>query len=279
MDAELCEGQFEERKLKVIGECKLAPEVFDEVAPRLEEFMQPFVDHLGRRELRQHALTMVRGLMSDLDHKNVESIAYLHNQDRVALQRFVGAAKWDDMLLRDELASQIGRELGEPDGVLVFDPSAFAKSGRESVGVARQWCGRLGKVDNCQVGIYLAYVSSREHALVDVRLFIPKEWTQDKERLKKAGVPPETKYRTRHELSLEMLDRHGKRLPHGWISGDDEMGRPTWFRRALHERGERYLLAVPCNTLIRDLEVEPPTRSLFGLPAKRPWLRVDNWLD
>ena len=110
-------------------------------------------------------------------------------------------------------------------------PSAFPKSGRESVGVARQWCGRLGKIDNCQVAIYLGYVSRHEHALVDARLYLPKEWTKDKARMKKAGVPKGTKYRTRHELALEMLDQHGAKLPHRWVTGDDEMGRPHWFRR------------------------------------------------
>jgi SRSO17 transposase len=278
MDAECFEDQFEERKLQVIAECKLAPEVFHEVVPRLEAFMQPFVERLNRCDQGAHARTMIRGLVSDLKNKNVESIAYLHDQDRNCLQHFMGVSKWNDALLRDELALQIGRDLGEPDGVLVFDPSSFPKSGRESVGVARQWCGRLGKIENCQVGVYLGYVSSCEHTLVDMRLFLPKEWTQDKKRMKKAGVPAGTKFHTRHELALEMLDRHGQTLPHRWIAGDDEMGRPAWFRRDLRDRGEQYLLAVPCNTLIRDLEVEPPARSQFGRPPMRPWIRVDAWL-
>lgn len=156
--------------------------------------------------------------------------------------------------------------------------SSFPKSGRESVGVARQWCGRLGKVENCQVAVYLGYVSRHEHALVDTRLYLPQEWTKDKARMKKAGVPPGTKYRTRHQLALEMLDQHGAALPHRWITGDDEMGRPYWFRRDLQQRGEQYLLAVPSNTLVRDLEVEPPTGSGKGRPPARPWVRVDKWL-
>src|SRR6266480_1002967 len=116
--------------------------------------------------------------------------------------------------------------------LLVFDPSGFPKSGRESVGVARQWCGRLGKVDNCQVAIYLGYVSRKGHTLVDTRLYLPKEWTKDKARLDKAGVPKACRaYRTRHQLALEMLAENGTCLPHRWIAGDDEMGRPSWFRR------------------------------------------------
>jgi len=168
--------------------------------------------------------------------------------------------------------------LGHDDGVLVFDPSAFAKSGTESVGVARQWCGRLGKVDNCQVALSLGYVSAKGHTLVDMRLSLPKEWTQDKPRLDKAGVPPAQRgYRTRHQLALDMLEQDGASLPHGWIAGDDAMGRPYWFRRRLDRLGERYLLAVPGNTLMRDLEAAPPTSSGRGRHPQRPWQRVDAW--
>ena len=278
MDAKFSEREFQARKASVLEECQLAPQVFEDVSPRLEQFMQPFVDCLARKEQVAHALTFVRGLLSDLDRRNVESIAYRFGEERMPLQWFIGMSKWDDRPLREELTRQIARDLGDPDGVLVFDPSAFPKSGRESVGVARQWCGRLGKVDNCQVAVYLGYVSCREQTLVDTRLYLPKEWTKDKPRMKKAGVPQGTMYRTRHQLALEMLDQHGANLPHRWIAGDDEMGRPYWFRRALRERGEQYLLAVPCNTLIRDLEVEPPASSGKGRPANRPWVRVDHWL-
>jgi SRSO17 transposase len=104
--------------------------------------------------------------------------------------------------------------------VLVFDPSGFPKSGRQSVGVARQWCGRLGKIDNCQVAIYMGYVSRHEHALVDTRLYLPKEWTTDRKRCQAAGVPQGTRYRTRHQLCLEMLQKHGRPPKHPWTRVD-----------------------------------------------------------
>lgn len=269
--------EFEARKEELVAECNVAPQVFDRVMPRLERFMKPFVDSLVRREQVEHAGTFVRGLLSDLEHKNTESIAYRFGQDRMPLQWFIGVSSWDDAPLRNELGRQVGEQLGEVDGVIVFDPSAFPKSGSESVGVARQWCGRLGKVDNCQVGIYMGYASSREHALVDMRLYLPKEWTKDRKRRKKAGIPKEVRYRTRHQLCLEMLENHGKQLPHSWIAGDDEMGRPYWFRRRLNELIERYLLAVPSNTLVRDLHADPPEYSGRGRWPKRPWVRVDRW--
>jgi SRSO17 transposase len=272
------DARFEARKRELLEECRMAPEVFARVMPRLRQFLTPFETEFVRCEACQHAATYVSGLLSDLEHKNVESIAYRFGQERQPLQRFIGWAPWDDAPLRTELARQIGDELGEPDGVIVFDPSAFPKSGHDSVGVARQWCGRLGKNDNCQVAVYMGYVSAQEHALVDTRLYLPKDWTRNKARLDKAGVPRDRRqHRTRHQLCLEMLAQRGPLLPHAWIAGDDEMGRPTWFRRKLRALNEHYLLAVPCNTNIRDLETDPPAYSGHGRKPKPPWQRVDAW--
>jgi SRSO17 transposase len=175
------------------------------------------------------------------------------------------------------LAEQVGSQLGAPDAVLVFDPSAFPKKGTKSVGVGRQWCGRLGKVENCQVGTYLGYVSRVEQALVDVRLYLTKEWAKDKARRKQAGVRPEIRFRTRHELALEMLDEKGSLLPHAWVSGDDEMGRSTQFRQDLRRRHEQHLLAVLSNTMVRDSAAEPPPYRGRGPRPQAPFQRVNRW--
>jgi SRSO17 transposase len=121
-------------------------------------------------------------------------------------------------------------------------------------------------------------VSRKGHPLVDLRLYLPQEWTQDKARLDKAGVPQVHRgYRTRHQLALEMLATHGAALPHRWIAGDDEMGRPYWFRRRLASLGERSLLAVPSHTTIRDLETPPPAYGGTGRHPTRPWQSVVAW--
>jgi len=246
---------------------------------RLNTFMEPFVEAYRMKAQRNHAVHYVSGLCSDLHRKNGESIAYHFGQSRKGIQHFIGESEWNDEPLRDELTRQIGDELGEADGVLAFDPSSFPKSGQQSVGVVRQWCGRLGKIDNCQVGVYLAYVSSKGHTLVDTDLYLPREWTNDKARMRRAGVPRgRQRHRTRHEICLQLLDRHGDQLPHSWITGDDEMGRPAGFRSELRERNERYLLAVPCNTTIRDLEIPPPEHFGPGRPPKRKSCRVDRWI-
>jgi SRSO17 transposase len=269
--------RFAARRDQLLADAEVDPRVLLRVLPRLERFLDPFVALLQRSESGQHARHYVAGLVSHLEYKNVESIAYLHDQRREPLQQFIGQALWDHQPWFTELARQVGHALGDPDAVLVFDPSAFPKKGKASVGVQRQWCGRLGKIDNCQVGIYLAYVGPSEHALVDVRLYLPKEWARDRQRRLEAGVPPTLRFRTRHELVLEMLDESGPLLPHAWISGDDELGRCSWFRQELRSRNECYLLAVPSNTTVRDLTAPEPPPTGRGRPPRVPFTRVDQW--
>jgi SRSO17 transposase len=271
------ERRYQVRWRELLDDAIAVPELLRGMLARLERFVEPFAACLVRSKQRILTQQYVAGLVSRVECKNVESIAYHHDQDRQMLQKFIGQYTWDHTPLVGELTRQVGAALGRPDGVLVFDPSAFPKKGNESVGVQRQWCGRLGKVDNCQVGVFMAYVSAEEHALVDTRLYLPKSWAGSPKRRAKAGVPPEVKFRTRHELALEMLDKHAAALPHAWVAGDDEMGKVPEFRGKLHERGERYLLAVPSNTLVRDLEAEPPAYSGHGRHPKSPWTRADRW--
>ena len=271
------ERRFEVRLEELLQDAVLDWRIPEGMLDRLERFAKPFAAVLESDAQRRHLREYVAGLFSDAKRKNAESIAYLHDQDRQAMQKFIGQSLWDDGLLVRELTRQVGVELGEPDGVLVFDPSGFKKQGKESVGVARQWCGRLGKIDNCQVGIYLGYVSRKEHALVDVRLYLNREWAKDKRRRTQCGVPREIRFQTRHALALEMLAEHGTALPHAWIAGDDEMGRSSAFRRDLRALGERYLLAVPSNTLVRDLEAPPPEYGGRGPRPKVPFVRADRW--
>jgi len=269
--------RFDTRLREMLAQAEVAPDLIDGLLSRLETFVHPFAASLGEPEQQRHTVEYLAGLLAKLDHKTGEGIAYLHDQERQGLQKFIGQVPWDDQPLLQTLATQVGDDLGEADGVIVFDPSAFAKKGTKSVGVARQWSGRLGKLDNCQVGIYMAYVSSKEHAIVNTRLYLPEEWTKDRSRCKAAGVPKTIKFRTRHQLALEMLDEHGLLLPHAWVAGDDEMGRPLSFRQDLSGRGQRYLLAVPSNTLVRDLDAAPPEYAGRGIHPMNPFVRVDRW--
>jgi len=270
------ERRFEARLQQMMDQAEVSPELLRELLPRLREFVQPFVTDRATPEQIRHATEYIMGLVSQLEHKSGEGIAYLHDQNRQGLPKFLGHLSWDHPPMLGTWARQVGQELGPADGVLVFDPSAFPKKGTQSVGVAKHWCGRLGKVDHCQVGAFLGHVTRKGHVLVNVRLYLPEEWTKDKVRCAAAGVPRPIKFGTRHQLALEMLDECGAVLPHTWIAGDDEMGRPSGFRRDLRTRGERYLLAVPSNTLIRDLDAPPPAYSGRGRYPKDPFLRGDD---
>lgn len=271
------ERRFEVRKAELFAECQVRSTLFQGFQQRLRTFSEPFSRLLPRSEQVEHAQTYMQGLLSDLERKNAESIAYRHDQDRRGLQNFVGGSSWDHRPLLTELARQVGTQLNEADGVLSFDPSGFVKRGHKSVGVQRQWIGRIGKVDNGQVGVYLSYASRLEHTMVDVRLYLPQEWAQDKRRRKECGVPKEIRFQTRHDLALEMLTDKGHLLPHRWITGDDEMGRSSRFRADLRERQEPYLLAVPWNILIRDLEKPWPPWSGRGRPPQRPFEQLRSW--
>lgn len=271
------ECSFETRKGELELECRLPVNLLSSVSSRLKSFMKPFLSSYRRHEQAAHATTFVQGLCSDLEHKNGESIAYLFGLNRKTIQHFIGESRWDDRPLRAELARQVASDLGESNGVIVLDPSAFPKSGKQSVGVARQWCGRLGKTENCQVAVYLGYTSSKGHALVDTELYLPRAWTGDRQRMKRAGVPADRRrYRNRQEICLELLDRHAEGLPHTWITADEEFGRPAGFRGELRERRERYLLAVPANTKVRERVPDPQSDGTWRSPAAAS-LRVDQW--
>jgi SRSO17 transposase len=212
-----------------------------------------------------------------LPRKNAEEIASLVDVERQVIQDFIGTVEWDPRPLIRVLVRQVAERLGEPDGIIAFDPSSFAKRGTHSVGVKRQWCGHRGKVDNCQVGVFMAYVCRHDHALLDFRLYLPQEWARNELRRQACHVPPEVRYQTRQEQCLEMLDQWRAYMPHGWVTGDDELGRHTRFRGDLRERGERYVLGVPCNTTIRDLEAPLPEYGGRGRRPKAPWQSVTAW--
>jgi SRSO17 transposase len=271
------ERRYEARLEEMLEDAEVPPEMLKGLLTRLETFVEPFAAALDEPAQRRHALESMTGLLSNLEHKTGEAIAYLHDQERQGIQKFIGHVPWGHQPLVATLADQVGEQLGEPDAVLVFDPSGFPKKGTKSVGVARQWCGRLGKVDNCQVGVYMAYVSRKEPAIVNLRLYLHEEWAKDRGRREEAGVPATIKFQTRHELALEMLEECGGRLPHAWVAGDDEMGRPSGFRQGLRTNDERYLLAVPSNRLIRDVEVAPPEYAGRGRHPKVPFARSDRW--
>jgi SRSO17 transposase len=266
-----------QRQEELLNDCIVSPDVFASMVDRLCAFVVPYQQALETEARKRHVHLYLVGLLSHLDRKNAEKIAAFVDVERLVIQEFIGTAPWDHRPLITVLVGQVVEQLGEPDGVIAFDPSSFPKRGLHSVGVKRQWCSHRGKVDNCQVGVFMGYVSRHDHALLDFRLSLPQDWARDAQRRAECHVPPEVRYHTRHEQCLEMLDAWGEQVPHGWVTGDDELGRHTRFRQALRERGERYVLGVPCTTTVRDLEAPLPAYQGRGRPPKAPWHSVSAW--
>lgn len=263
----------------LLADAEVAPDDLRGCRAHLNRFLGRYLPLFYRCEHRDHAAAFVRGLLSGLERKSIEPIANAADIPRKDLQHFVGCGAWDDEDVMAELRRDVARELGDPDGVLVLDPTGFPKKGTHSCGVARQWCGRLGKKDNCQLGVLLAYVSDKGHAPLDRRLYLPREWADDPERRQRCHVPEDVAYRKTWEIGLDLLRRSGPSVPHAWVVGDDEFGRASEFRSALRAAGERYVLDVPCNTTIRDLSARRPPRKKGRRSPKRqvPFIRVDSW--
>jgi len=263
----------------LLADAEVSPDDVRGCRDHITRFLKRYLPLFYRDEQRGHAAAFVRGLLSGLPRKSIEPIAAQADVPRKNLELFVGAGVWDDEKVMSELRRHVREELAEPDGVIVIDPSAFPKKGTHSCGVARQWCGRLGKKENCQLGVFLAYVSSKGHAPLDRRLYLPRDWVKDAVRREECHVPADVTYRKTWEIARDLLHRSGPDAPHKWVVGDDEFGRASEFRAALRDDGERYVLDVPCNTTIRDLDGRRPPRKKGRKGPKRkvPFVRVDTW--
>ena len=266
-----------QRRKEMLSDCLVSPDVFHQMVDRLGEFVVPYQHALATETGQHHMHLYLQGLLSHLERKNAEKIATFIDVERQVIQDFIGTVPWEHRPLVTVLVGQVAERLGEPDGIIAFDPSSFPKRGTHSVGVKRQWCSHRGKVDNCQIGVFMGYVSHHDHAVLDFRLSLPEEWARDEQRRQACHVPPEVRYQTRHEQCVEMLDAWRAQVPHGWVTGDDELGRHTRFRHDLRKRGERYVLGVPCTTTMRDLEAPLPTYAGRGRHPKAPWQSVTAW--
>src|SRR5918995_2379668 len=226
-----------------------------------------------RAEPRQRALAYLRGLLGNVGRKNGWQLAE-HAGERTpdGMQRLLSTANWDPDQVRDDLRAYVVEHLGDPQAVLVVDETGFLKKGTTSVGVQRQYSGTAGKVDNCQVGVFLAYASAKGRAFIDRELYLPERWTEDPERCKAARVPQEIGFGTKPQLAQLMLERAldaGVRV--SWVTADEVYGGSPTLRQWLEGRGVSYVLAVKCTELLAvDGPQGPMRQSAEQLAAAVP---------
>lgn len=240
----------------------------------LERFTPLLVDDKRTESRKERAEAYLRGLLLDAEStKTAEAIALKVHGDPSQVrmtQVFLGQSGWADEPVRQELACWVNQELGGEEGTLIVDESGFPKCGDQSVGVARQYCGATGKIDNCQMGVFLVYAGAEGHTLLDERLYLPEEWANDAARRKEAGVPENIVFRTKPELALELIRTVGPKVRHGWVTFDEGYGKDPGFLSGLEELEERYIGEVPKSFRgwLRRPAVQQPKPGRNGRPRK-----------
>src|SRR3954470_4126812 len=220
----------------------------------LEELHGRIAHRFARSEARERVKRYLLGLLGRIERKNGWQLAEAIGEiDPQGVQRLLNAAKWDAGAVRDDLRGYVAEYLGDKvSGVLIVDDTGFLKKGEKSVGVARQYTGTAGDTVNCQVGVFLAYSSEKGAAFVDRTLYLPKEWTEDKERRAEAGVPEEVGFANKLELAKRMLKRaFAAGVPARWVVADSFYGRSHKFRGWLEKRGRPYAVMVPKSNTVR----------------------------
>jgi SRSO17 transposase len=255
----------------VVYDGAVEPADLDEWESELSSVVTRMAPLFYRPESKRHAGQYLRGLLSPLARKNGWTIAeYVGEHEPKALQRFLNLSPWDaDRLLAINRAYAM-ENLADPSGILVADPTGFAKKGRKSVGVQRQYSGTLGRIDNCQIATFLAYVTPRrDRALIDCRLYLPeKSWMADPDRCAEAGVPPEATFQTRPQQVREMIeDARTAEVPFAWFTADEEFGQNPGLCEYLESERLPYVMGIPKNTTFLDTtghahEIEKYTRRL-----------------
>ena len=245
-------------------------------ADRLEEFLVTMLASVGRSERRHHGSLYVQGLLLDGERKSIEPLAErLPGGNVQALQQFVGQSPWAWEPVRCLLAQHLEEEL-LPLAGWIIDDTGFPKQGHESVGVARQYSGTLGKVGNCQVAVGVHLTTEAESMPLDWALYLPQAWTEDAERCRKAGIPEKTSFRTKIELALELIDHLlAWKLSRQPVLADAGYGNNTEFRQGLADRQLHYVVGVESNTAVWEeptQRVQPRPRAGRGRP-RRPYYR------
>lgn len=251
----------------------MKPRQIEQCARQLEAFHERLAPLFPDKRQRPWYRRWIHGLVLDGVRKNAAELARAVPGGEVqAMQQFLTDSTWPWEPVIGELQAIAQETLGEPEGILVCDDTGFPKKGTESVGVARMYSGTLGKVDNCQIGVFAAYVSRKGRSVVDARIYLPQQWARDRARRKKVGVPQGVRFHTKPELAVEMIERAAAGpLSLRWVACDDGYGRDSGFRNSVADLGLLFVCEVPSDQLVwTELPTLPETSApQMGRPRTR----------
>jgi SRSO17 transposase len=232
----------------------------------------------GRREVRTRAGRFLAGLLDSVERRNGWQLAeQLGERNPDGVQRLLRTARWDADAVRDDLRAYVIERLGDPDAVLVIDETGFLKKGTKSAGVARQYSGTAGRIENCQIGVFLAYASPQGRAFLDRALYLPKVWADDDVRRTQAGVPPDVTFATKGDLAQAMLARaFAAEVPAAWVTGDEPYGNDGDLRRWLEARERPYVLAVARSHPVWRGGVQVRVDALLAEIPNDRWRRIEG---
>src|SRR5258708_7277796 len=215
----------------------------------LEQVHERIAGRLARAEQRGRVLAYLKGLLSPVERKNGWQLAeYAGEQTPDGMQRLLSSATWHADAVRDDLRDYVVEYLGDREAILVVDETGFLKKGTKSVGVKRQYSGTAGRIENCQIGVFLSYASPKGHTFLDRELYLPREWAADAERRKGAGVPDHIEFATKPQLAQRMLQRaKDAGVPAAWVTGDEVYGGDRHLRIWLEEQEQPFVLAIACD--------------------------------
>ncbi len=230
----------------------------------------------ARSEPRRRAVGYIRGLLGDARRKNGWQMAeHLGDPNPDGVQHLLARADWDADAVRDDLTRYVTERLGRPDGVLVVDETGFLKKGTKSAGVGRQYSGTAGRIENCQVGVFLGYVTGRGRALLDRALYLPKDWAADRERREEAGVPEGVAFATKLVLARQMIERAVTAgVPARWVTADAVYGSDYGFRKAVEDRGLGYVVGVRTDHAVWVGLRQRRVKALLAEVPARGWRRL-----
>ncbi len=230
----------------------------------------------ARREARWHAGAYLRGLLSPVERKNGWQIAEINGETTpYGVQHLLGRAQWDADALRDDLRPYVVEHLGASQAVLVVDETGFLKKGKHSAGVARQYSGTAGRVENCQIGVFVTYAGPQGHLILDRELYLPKEWTNDAARCKGAGIPAERPFATKPQLAQQMLKRaFDAGVPAAWVAGDSVYGDNRSLRLWLEAHSHAHVLAVSGKEYVWRAGRQRQVKSVLATLGAEGWARV-----